>query len=269
MSRKAALKANSPLAVAPDKRPLIAIEVEPGEERDNPLVYWAYRTFEFVASFVALIVFLPVMLIEAIIIKIDSPGPAIFVQWRYGRSKVMRGSRLQGRTDIVSATGSFEPDKLYWVPTLFKFVKFRTMYADARERFPEYYTFNFNSDAEFRAGFYKLDDDPRVTRAGRWLRKATVDELPNFWNIVTGSIGLVGPRPENPAFLPYYTAQDMRKFTVRPGITGLAVINGRGKLNIGGQIAWDLTYVRERSVMADLKVLFTTVWMVLLRRGAF
>jgi lipopolysaccharide/colanic/teichoic acid biosynthesis glycosyltransferase len=108
-----------------------------------------------------------------------------------------------------------------------------------------------------------------VTRAGRWLRKSTLDELPNFWNIVAGNIGLVGPRPENPAFLPYYSAQDMRKFTVRPGITGLAVINGRGKLSIGGQIEWDLTYVRERSVMLDLKVIFATAWMVLVRRGAF
>jgi lipopolysaccharide/colanic/teichoic acid biosynthesis glycosyltransferase len=259
----------APADMAPRNRPLIAIEVEPGENRENRIVRWAYRSFEFVASLVALIVFFPVMVIEAIIIKLDSPGPALFVQWRCGRSNVMRGSELVGRTDIVSATGRFSPDRLYWVPTMFRFVKFRTMYADARERFPEYYACEFNSDAEFRAGFYKLDDDPRVTRAGRWLRKSTLDELPNFWNIVAGNIGLVGPRPENPAFLPYYSAQDMRKFTVRPGITGLAVINGRGKLSIGGQIEWDLTYVRERSVMLDLKVIFTTAWMILVRRGAF
>ncbi len=86
--------------------------------------------------------------------------------------------------------------------------------------------------------------------------------MPNFWNVVTGQIGLVGPRPENPVYLPYYSAEEMKKFMVRPGITGLAVINGRGELCIGGQLDWDLTYVREHSVMLDIKTLFVTAWLV-------
>ena len=248
---------------------LFAIEVDPHRRLENPVAAFLYRALEITASFIALVVFLPVMLIEAAIIKMDSPGPALFFQMRCGRSRIMRGSELEGRTDIISETGRFEPDKFYWVPTVFRFVKFRTMYVDARERFPDYYTFNFKNHEEFREGFYKLDDDPRVTPAGRWLRKITVDELPNFWNIVTGKISLVGPRPENPAFLPYYSAEQMRKFTVRPGITGLAVTNGRGKLSIGGQIDWDLVYVREHSVMLDIKTLFATAWLILVRRGAF
>jgi sugar transferase EpsL len=140
---------------------------------------------------------------------------------------------------------------------------------DARERFPDLYSYEFDSHEEFRAAYYKLDDDPRVTPAGRWLRRLTVDELPNFWNVLTGKIGLVGPRPENPVYLPYYSSEEMRKFTVRPGITGLAVINGRGNLPIGGQLDWDLAYVRDHSVMLDLKAIFVTAWLIVKRRGAF
>lgn len=268
-SARPAARALADAAQQPASRPRIVIAVDPDGRRDNPILHWIYRVLEFITSFIALIVFLPVMLIVAIIIKLDTPGPALFVQWRCGRSRVMRGSELLGRTDLVSATGRFEPDKLYWVPTMFRFIKFRTMYVDAQERFPDFYARRFNDHAEFRAGFYKLDDDPRVTPAGRWLRRITVDELPNFWNIVAGNIGLVGPRPEGPAFLPYYTAQEMRKFTVRPGITGMAVIKGRGKLNIGDQIEWDLRYVQERSVMLDVKILFATAWLILVRKGAF
>lgn len=248
--------------------PLIAIEMDPHAPRDNPLLKGLYRVFEFTAAFLALLVSLPVIVLEAIYIRLDSPGPALFFQQRYGRSRIVRGSELVGRTDIMPASGRFEPDKLYYVPTIFRFVKFRTMYVDARERFPELYRYEFESHEAFRAAYYKLDNDPRVTRAGRWLRKSTLDELPNFWSVVTGKIALVGPRPENPVYLPYYSAEEMVKFTVRPGITGLAVINGRGELPIGGQIDWDLAYVRQRSILLDLKTLLATAWMVVLRRGA-
>lgn len=249
--------------------PLIVIEVDPHAPRDNPILVALYWVFEFTAALLALLVSLPIIILEAIYIKLDSPGPAIFVQQRYGRSRIVRGAELIGRTDLMPASGRFEPDKLYHVPTIFRFVKFRTMYVDARERFPELYRYEWPSHEAFRASYYKLDNDPRVTRAGRWLRKSTLDELPNFWNVLTGKIALVGPRPENPVYLPYYSAEEMAKFTVRPGITGLAVINGRGDLPIGGQIDWDLAYVRERSVLLDIKTLFATAWLVLLRRGAF
>ncbi len=265
----------SPAAAAPGPAPgrarhkLIAIEVGPSAPRDHPLAAGAYRAFELTVSLLALVLSLPLILLQFVIIRLDTPGPALFFQTRYGRSKIMRGADLAGRTDIVSATGQFEPDRLYWVPSTFRFVKFRTMYVDARERCPELYSYEYNSHEEFRAGFYKLDDDPRVTPAGRWLRRLTVDELPNLWSVVCGHIGIVGPRPENPVLLAYYSAEEMQKFTVRPGITGLAVINGRGNLCIGGQIDWDLAYVRQRSVALDLKTIVLTAWLVLTRRGAF
>ena len=251
------------------RHPLIAIEVDPADRRGHTLGALLYRVVEFTLALALLVLTLPLILMQVVIIRLDSPGPALFFQRRYGRSVIMRGDQLVGRTDIMSASGQFEPDKLYWVPRTFRFVKFRTMYVDASQRFPILYSYEFDTHAEFRAGFYKQDNDPRVTRAGRWLRKLTIDELPNLWSVVVGDIALVGPRPENPVYLPYYSAEEMKKFTVRPGITGLAVINGRGDLPIGGQIDWDLVYVRDRSVWLDIKALAMTLWLVVVRRGAF
>ena len=267
--------ANAPMTSATGRPPgrarhkLIAIEVDQDAKREPVLSRMCYRAFEFTAALTALILTLPLILLQVLVIKLDTPGPALFFQTRYGRSRIVKGSDLAGRTDLISSTGQFEHDKYYWVPTTFRFVKFRTMYVDARDRFPNLYSYEFDTHAEFRAAFYKLDNDPRVTPAGRWLRRLTVDELPNLWSVVTGKIGLVGPRPENPVYLPYYSSEEMKKMTVRPGITGLAVINGRGELCIGGQLDWDLAYVRDRSVWLDLRVLLITVWLVLARRGAF
>jgi lipopolysaccharide/colanic/teichoic acid biosynthesis glycosyltransferase len=209
------------------------------------------------------------MLIEAAIIRLDSPGPVLFLQKRVGRSRIMRGSELIGRSDIATPAGMFEPAKLYLVPTTFTFVKFRTMYYDARERFPELYQYQFSNQADFLNARYKLETDPRITRVGVWLRRLTVDEFPNFWNVLTGNVSLVGPRPELPEYVQFYKPDQMEKFLVRPGITGLAQTNGRSLLTIGSIIEWDLKYIRQRSVFLDLRILLTTVWLVLTRRGAF
>lgn len=228
-----------------------------------------YRIFEFAVALAALVVSLPIMVVEAVIIRLDSPGPVLFFQQRLGRSRRVRGSELAHRGDVVSATGRFDPDRFYLVPETFTFVKFRTMYADAKDRFPELYRYRYASHAEFMASHHKLEDDPRVTRAGTWLRRLTVDELPNFLNVLTGRVALVGPRPELPQYLPYYSPAELRKFSVRPGITGLAQTNGRGLLTIGQVIEWDLRYVDGRSVMLDLRILAATIRLVLTRRGAF
>lgn len=251
------------------QRPLYAIETGSVAEPDRSFARLCYRVFEWFLGAVALVVTSPIMALQAIIIRLDSPGPALFFQRRHARSRIMRGSELVGRTDIVSPSGFFEPDRLYYVPTTFTFVKFRTMYHDAQQRFPERYRYEFDSHEAFLATYSKVEDDPRITHAGRWLRRLTVDEFPNFWHVVTGEVALVGPRPENPVYLPYYSPDEMRKFTVRPGITGLAQINGRGNLNIAQTLYWDLKYVAERSVWLDLKIIALTLWLVLTRRGAF
>jgi lipopolysaccharide/colanic/teichoic acid biosynthesis glycosyltransferase len=195
--------------------------------------------FEILVSAVALVVFAPVMLVIAIIIKRGTPGPALFFQERVGKD--------------------LKP---------FRFVKFRTLYADARQRFPELYAYKYTED-EIRELKFKVENDPRVTPQGRWLRRSSLDELPNFWNVLKGDMSLVGPRPEIPDMLPYYSPAMRHKYLVRPGVTGLAQISGRGRLSFLATVDCDLEYVRERSVRFDLKILLKTAWLILVKDGAF
>jgi len=229
-----------------------------------------YRAAEFVVALLALLITSPIMLLEALVIKLDSPGPILFFHTREAQSAIAPGCDLVARRDLRAPNGEFEPDRLYYVPQTFRFVKFRTMYQDAAQRHPEFYWWNYDvSPQEFQNMHYKLENDPRVTRAGRWLRRSSLDELPNLWSVLTGHMRLVGPRPEAPQILPYYTPEQMTKFTVKPGITCLSKIHGRGNLSVQEQIAWDLDYVRNRTLLLDLKILFLTFWLVLTGKGAF
>src|SRR5216110_364639 len=142
------------------------------------------------------------------------------------------------------------------------------MYSDARTRFPELYAYRF-APGEFHRHYPTMRYDPRVTRAGRILRKLSIDELPNLWSVLVGDMRLVGPRPEAPEVLQYYTPEEMYKFAYKPGITGLAQVNGRGFLNWGETLAWDLRYIRTRSTALDLKIILLTLRNLITRRGAF
>jgi lipopolysaccharide/colanic/teichoic acid biosynthesis glycosyltransferase len=197
------------------------------------------RLFEIVVASVLLVVTLPLMALIAVIVRLDSPGPVVFRQARVGRD---------GR--------------------LFKFAKFRTLYVDARQRWPHLYAYRYTAD-EVAALHFKLKNDPRVTRVGRWLRKSTLDELPNLWNVLTGDVALVGPRPEIPEMLPYYDDVTLAKFSVRPGVTGLAQVRGRGDLSFRDTVALDVEYVRTRSLRLDVEILLSTVICTVLRKGAF
>ena len=206
---------------------------------ENARPSWPQRTFEIAFALIALALSLPVMAIIALLIRWDSPGPVLFFQQRIGR---------KGRP--------------------FRFVKFRTLYADARERFPELYAYRY-SPQELADLKFKITPDPRVTRCGAWLRRTSLDELPNFWNVLTGDMALVGPRPEIPEMLPYYHDEMLLKFSVRPGITGLAQTHGRGRLKFHDTVQYDLEYVQQRSFLFDLKILLRTIKMVVFRDGAF
>jgi len=256
----------------PARRPVFAIPVDwVPLQRVSPatrIADAAYRLTEIIAAAVALVLLLPVMLIEAALIRFDSPGPALFFQRRAGRSVPILGRDLIGRSDLRPPQGEFEHDRYYLVPRSFLFVKFRTLYHDAAQRFPELYDYHL-SPKRFNHEQFKVRNDPRVTRLGRILRKLTVDELPNFWNVLTGDMRLVGPRPELPEIQPNYAAEQMVKFSVKPGITGLAQTNGRGNLGFAETIAWDIKYVRTRSLRLDIKILIRTIWLVFARHGAF
>jgi len=197
------------------------------------------RTVEILFASCALILTAPVMLTIAIIIRMGSKGRAMFQQTRIGINQ--------------------KP---------FRFVKFRTMYADARQRFPQLYAYRY-TDEEIEQLKFKIVNDPRVTPQGKWLRTSTLDELPNFWNVLTGEMALVGPRPEIPEMLPYYSGEQLLKFTVRPGVTGLAQISGRGRLSFQDTVALDLEYVRNRSFALDMKIVILTIFKMLTRDGAF
>lgn len=197
------------------------------------------RLVEIVVAVLALIVTAPIMIVIGLIIRRGTPGAALFRQRRLGMN--------------------LEP---------FTFVKFRTLFADARTRWPELYAYRYSPD-ELRNLRFKRMSDPRVTPEGAWLRKSTLDELPNFWNVLTGDMALVGPRPEIPEMLPYYSGEMLLKFTVRPGITGLAQISGRGRLGFFETVALDVEYVKRRSLAFDAKIVFWTIYKILSRDGAF
>lgn len=197
------------------------------------------RLCEIAIAGAMLLATLPLIVVVALIVRLDSPGPVVFRQIRIGRD---------GR--------------------LFKFAKFRTLYVDARERWPHLYTYRYTAD-EVAALHFKLQNDPRVTRVGRWLRKSTLDELPNLWNVLIGDVALVGPRPEIPEMLPYYDDVTLAKFSVRPGVTGLAQVRGRGDLSFRDTVELDVEYVRTRSFRLDVSILLRTLICTVLRKGAF
>ena len=141
------------------------------------------------------------------------------------------------------------------------------MWVDAADRFPELYDFG-----RMTAGddvYYKLSDDPRSSRVGRWLRRTTLDELPNLINVLLGDMSLVGPRPELPGLVPLYRPEDLALFFTKSGVTGLAQIAGRSLLTVSERIALDLRYVANQTLLLDIRILFGTVIAVIGRRGAF
>lgn len=229
-----------------------------------------YHLLEVLLAMVAIILLSPIFLVLAILVKRDSPGPAIFVMSRTGQSKPVKGSILIDNDLVKPPHGGFEPDRTYWLPRKISFMKYRTMYVDSKERFPEYYWWNYNLNKdEVRHMFYKVENDPRLTPVGKWLRKSSLDELPNLFNVITGDVRLVGPRPEGFDILRFYLEDEMQKFTVKPGLTCYSKIYGRGELSVEEQIKWDLDYVKNRTVWLDIKIVFLTIWMILTQRGAF
>ncbi len=226
------------------------------------------RAFDIVLASAGLLVALPLMLATAIVIRLDSPGPALFRHRRPARSVPLRGRDLEGRVDLRPPPGGYDPDAQYWAPAYFTLIKFRTMYSDARERFPSHFPAVYAAQEDFRSRFPHVENDPRITRVGRVLRKLSVDELPNLWSVLIGDMRLVGPRPEAPEVLQYYTPEEMIKFTCKPGITGLAQIRGRKLLSWGETLALDLEYVHARSMALDIKIILLTIKQVITGHGA-
>ena len=235
------------------------------------------RLLDIVLASAALIVFSPVMLAIAIAIRLDSPGPILFRHVRIARNR-RRGEPTPRQREQRKRDSGGPP---------FVFYKYRTMYADARERFPELYSYSYTPEelavlpikvlvgkkgdvSDYAQGPRpELMDDPRVTKVGRWLRRTSLDELPNFINVIKGDMSLVGPRPDIAENVVYYRPTEMKKFSVKPGITGLAQVRGRGFLPFHDINAYDVEYVENRSLWLDVKILAETAVYVTGRHGAF
>ena len=197
----------------------------------------ARRALDVAVAALALIGTAPLIAAIAVLVRATSPGPAIFRQVRVGRN---------GRE--------------------FVFYKFRGMYIDARGRWPELYEYRY-TDAELESTCFHAENDPRVTAAGRWIRRLSVDELPNFVNVLKGEMSLVGPRPEIPELIPYYGRHAETVLSVKPGVTSLPKVTGRDELTIAETLRLELEYLRRRSLWLDLKILAATVLTVVRRQG--
>lgn len=193
------------------------------------------RAIDIVLASFGLVVSLPLWLAIVVAIKLDSDGPAIFVQERVG---------IHGRR--------------------FRFYKFRSMARDAEHRLHEVQAGN-----EVDGPVFKMRRDPRVTRVGAFLRRTSLDELPQLVNVIKGDMSMVGPRPPLPREVAQYRPSDMIRLSVRPGLTCLWQIRGRSALGFETWMEYDREYVSRLSPWLDATILAQTVWAVLSCRGAF
>jgi exopolysaccharide biosynthesis polyprenyl glycosylphosphotransferase len=193
------------------------------------------RAIDIVGATTALVSLSPLFVFVALLVRLTSRGPAIFVQDRCG---------LKGRR--------------------FKFYKFRTMVQDAESRKSSLEHLN-----EMNGPVFKIRRDPRITKVGVWLRKLSLDELPQLWNVLKGDMSLVGPRPPLPDEVERYTSKQVQRLAVVPGITGLWQVSGRNAIDdFERWVELDLQYVLTRSLWLDLRILLKTVVVVLAARGA-
>jgi lipopolysaccharide/colanic/teichoic acid biosynthesis glycosyltransferase len=195
----------------------------------------AKRALDIVGSGAALVALSPLLLLLAVIIRLDG-GPAIFSQTRVGR-----------------------------YGQVFKMFKFRSMRPDAEQRLAELLAANQHAHGIT----FKIKQDPRITRIGHWLRRFSLDELPQFYNVFIGDMSLVGPRPPVPREVAQYSLADRRRLAVKPGITCLWQIGGRAEIDFPGQVRLDVDYIENQSLRQDLRILVRTLPAVLFGPGAY
>jgi exopolysaccharide biosynthesis polyprenyl glycosylphosphotransferase len=194
----------------------------------------AKRLFDIVIASTGLLLGLPLIAAAAIAIKLDSPGPVFFRQKRLGK---------RGRH--------------------FEMLKLRTMEDDAEARLPELWEHN-----EASGPLFKMSDDPRITRVGRFLRVSSLDELPQLWNVVKGDMSIVGPRPALPGEAAEWGDELRNRLRVRPGMTGMWQVSGRSEAGFDEYERLDMFYIDNWSVLTDLGIMLRTIPAVISRRGA-
>ena len=223
-----------------------ALDQEPAAATAKP-GYPTKRALDVVGSIVALVLLSPLFLVVAVLIKLTSPGPVIFRQQRIGQGGVP-----------------------------FTFYKFRSMRVDNDDRVHREYVASLidgkptsSGEVAGKSGQFKMKADPRVTPIGRFIRKTSIDEIPQFWNVLKGDMSLVGPRPPVPYEADRYKAWHRRRiFDLKPGLTGIWQVEGRSRVSFDDMVRMDLRYLRESSLGFDLKILAKTVSVVVFCEGA-
>jgi lipopolysaccharide/colanic/teichoic acid biosynthesis glycosyltransferase len=204
---------------------------------DEPKFYLkTKRLIDIIGSLCGIIVLSLLLLVIAILIKIEDPkGKVLFTQKRVG---------LNGKE--------------------FNMYKFRSMVSNAEEKLAELLKYN-----EVSGAMFKMKDDPRITKVGRFIRKTSIDELPQLFNVLKGDMSLVGPRPPLPREVAVYSDYDKQRLLVTPGCTGLWQVSGRNSLGFKEMLELDLQYIRRRSTLFDLTIIAKTVLVLFGSKDAF
>lgn len=194
------------------------------------------RVLDIVLALTGLLVLIPLFCVVALFIKWEEPaGTIFFKQSRVGKN-----------------------EKRFWM------YKFRSMRMDAEDKLDSLLQKN-----EVSGAMFKMKNDPRITKIGKFLRKTSVDELPQLWNVLKGDMSLVGPRPPLPREVEQYTAYHKRRLLIKPGCTGLWQVSGRNKVDFFQMVELDLQYISQVSLALDLKIIFKTVFVMVVPNDAY
>jgi lipopolysaccharide/colanic/teichoic acid biosynthesis glycosyltransferase len=229
------MRAHQELEKAGAAQGAAAADAEEFKIRDRFSYTVSKRAFDLLVAGLALVLLVPIIPLIAVMIKLDTPGPVFFRQQRVGR---------RGR--------------------VFHFYKFRSMFAGAEERKKEVEALN-----EQDGPVFKVRLDPRVTDVGRFLRRSSLDEIPQIFNVVKGQMSIVGPRPPLPSEVERYQPWHRRRLEVTPGITCLWQISGRSHLSFNEWMRLDMEYLKHRSIKTDLLIFLKTIPAVIARKGAY
>jgi len=205
------------------------------EVHDSCIYLVVKRLIDIIVSIIGIIVLSPVFILTAIAIKIDSKGPVLFRQVRTGKN---------GKEFVM--------------------LKFRSMVVDAEKLLTKNRELN-----EYDGPAFKIKDDPRITRVGKFIRRTSIDELPQLFNVLAGDMSIVGPRPPIPSEVAEYTPYQMQRLLIKPGITCLWQISGRSNLTFNEWMELDMKYIQERSLWLDMKIMAKTIPVVLKADGAY
>jgi len=202
------------------------VQTEYKNEYSKTIMYFVIKKIiDLLGSIIGLILLSPILIITAIAIKLDSKGPVFFIQERVGKNE-----------------------------QVFDMYKFRSMVIDAEEKL-----YKLKDKNEMSGPMFKMKDDPRITKIGRFIRKTSIDELPQLFNVLKGEMSLVGPRPNLPREVIKFTDYQKNKFLAKPGLTCYWQVMGRNNIDFEDWIELDIKYIRKRNTWEDIKLIFKTV----------